>query len=201
MTLERIGMEIAKRLPTDKLRSGLFEFYGRLFAPLREYPIRLVELGTWHGGALVSYARYFRNGFMLGAELNGPWLRKVQAHVARVGLAGRVRVEEGDAADVAFLQRICASWDPHPIDVVIDDASHQVAQARASLYFLWPRLRPGGFYIVEDWQAAYTREQYAADGGLPALLNEMLRNIGTMQGNCLASEITVHPRAFVMRKA
>lgn len=197
MTLERIGTDIVKRLPSDKLGSGLFEFYEQFFAPWRHYPIRLVELGVQHGGALVTYARYFRAATLLGVDSNAGLLKRLRAYLAREEPSLSVRLEAGDAADCAWLTTICAA----PLDIVIDDCSHQFAQAKASLDCLWPRLRRGGLYIVEDWQAAHVDERYQADGGLPALLQEMLADMAHQNKARLASEITVHRRAFAMRKA
>jgi hypothetical protein len=34
---------------------------------------------------------------------------------------------------------------------VVDDASHRAGPTRASFNVLFPRLRPGGVYIIEDW--------------------------------------------------
>jgi hypothetical protein len=37
-----------------------------------------------------------------------------------------------------------------PLDLVVDDASHQAGPTRASFNALFPRLRAGGVYIIED---------------------------------------------------
>ena len=42
-------------------------------------------------------------------------------------------------------------FDGAPLDLVIDDASHRLEPTRASFDMLFPRLRPGGLYIIEDW--------------------------------------------------
>ena len=39
---------------------------------------------------------------------------------------------------------------PDNVDVIIDDASHALAHQLIALEALWPKLRDGGFYIVED---------------------------------------------------
>ena len=39
---------------------------------------------------------------------------------------------------------------PEQLDIVIDDGSHRFLDQQATLHVLWPRVRPGGFYIVED---------------------------------------------------
>ena len=38
---------------------------------------------------------------------------------------------------------------------MIDDASHLLAESRSSFESLFPRLRPGGLYIIEDWNAGH----------------------------------------------
>ena len=37
------------------------------------------------------------------------------------------------------------------IDLVIDDASHVYQETRSSFNSIFPYLKPGGIYIVEDW--------------------------------------------------
>ena len=41
--------------------------------------------------------------------------------------------------------------DGEPLDLVIDDASHLYGPTMASFEVLFPRLRPGGLYVIEDW--------------------------------------------------
>ena len=38
-----------------------------------------------------------------------------------------------------------------PLDLVVDDCSHRYKPSRASFNELFPRLRPGGVYVIEDW--------------------------------------------------
>jgi hypothetical protein len=42
------------------------------------------------------------------------------------------------------------------LDVVIDDASHRLAETRKSFDVLFPRLRPDGYYVIQDWNPAHT---------------------------------------------
>lgn len=37
-----------------------------------------------------------------------------------------------------------------PFDVIIDDASHEVIRTRLSFRLLWPYVKPGGRYFIED---------------------------------------------------
>ena len=54
---------------------------------------------------------------------------------------------------------------PKSLDIVIDDGSHKYLDQDETLHTLWPRLREGGFYIVEDvvvgalpWDAAHAKQ-------------------------------------------
>ena len=38
-----------------------------------------------------------------------------------------------------------------PPDLIIDDASHLYSETKTSFETLFPQLRPGGLYIIEDW--------------------------------------------------
>jgi hypothetical protein len=47
-------------------------------------------------------------------------------------------------------------FDGGPLDLVVDDCSHLYEPTRASFNELFPRLRPGGAYVIEDWVWAHT---------------------------------------------
>ena len=77
----------------------------------------------------------------------------------RKALASTVRVHYGvDQADRSTLHdRLTAEGigTRQTIDLVVDDASHLVEPTRASFETIFPFLRPGGIYIVEDWAWAH----------------------------------------------
>jgi len=203
MTLERMGIDIAERIITDKIKKGLFPFYETFFAPLRCLPVHGVEIGTASGAALLTYARYFRYGQFIGIDAKPHLVKKLRGELGRRGLSSRVAVACGDATNPIALLESCAlpGFAAGPLDFVVDDCSHQLAQARASLMALWPILRPGGFYIVEDWMAAYLRPaDYGANGGLPALLGEVLSWMAGNSGDKRIAEVVVQPCAFLIRK-
>jgi SAM-dependent methyltransferase len=64
------------------------------------------------------------------------------------------------------------------LDLVIDDASHQYMLSRATFETCFPRLRPGGMYIIEDWSWAHAGPHSAPDhpwAVRPSLSNLVLR--------------------------
>ena len=72
----------------------------------------------------------------------------------------------GDQGDPVFLNRVLDEIGP--LDVIIDDGSHRVEHQRASLLVLFPGLRPGGLYVLEDLFTAF----FAPFGGEPTGLAE-----------------------------
>ena len=87
-----------------------------------------------------------------------------------------------DQSDRARLHQIVADdFGGEAIDVVFDDCSHLLEPTRASFDALFPFVRPGGIYVIEDWNLDLVfRETFAAalrDGGSPenAELAEAIR--------------------------
>ena len=61
-----------------------------------------------------------------------------------------------DQSDVAGLRAMLAEeFADAALDLVIDDASHRLGPTRASFNVLFPRLRPGGRFIIEDWSGIH----------------------------------------------
>ena len=65
----------------------------------------------------------------------------------------RFRFVQGDATNPADMQRLAASAES--FDIVIDDGSHASPHQQMAFKYLYPRVAPGGLYIIEDlhWQS------------------------------------------------
>ena len=78
-------------------------------------------------------------------------------YLTRRGLSDSVvtygGVDQGDAARLAEIAH--EAFGEEPIDLVVDDCSHRYKPSRASFNALFPRLRPGGVYVIEDWPVAH----------------------------------------------
>lgn len=120
-----------------------------------EGPARVVELGIKDGGSTALIAAVAPDARVLGVDLAPAVPERLAALLARdPALAARVAVSPGlDQADRgALVAAVDAAFGPEPIDLVFDDASHILGPTRASFEVLFPRLRPGGLFVIEDWQ-------------------------------------------------
>jgi Methyltransferase domain len=119
--------------------------YERYLGPLRGRPLRFLEIGVFKGGSLEMWRKYFGPEAMIyGIDID-PTCARFD------GRDGRVRI--GSQADPEFLAKVVDEMGG--VDVVLDDGSHVMAHIRASLAALFPRLSPGGTYIIEDLHTAY----------------------------------------------
>ena len=131
--------------------------YQELMRPWRGKPVRLLEVGVGGyagvpgGESLRMWESYFRRGRIFGID--------VYDKTALSG--GRVQVFQCSQVDA---QRLAAmAQEVGPFDFIIDDGSHLNAHQIETFGILWPCLKDGGAYIVEDVQTSY----WPAYGGGP----------------------------------
>jgi len=122
-----------------------FAIYHRHFERFRERPVTVVEFGVSHGGSLQMWRSYFgsRSG-IVGVDID-PRCQALEE-------AG-IRIRIGDQEDRTFL-RVLAK-EVGPIDVVIDDGGHTMAQQIATFEELYPALSEEGVFLVEDVHTSY----------------------------------------------
>jgi hypothetical protein len=145
---------LATRFGTDKWGSHWYaRHYDRHFAPLRERPLRLLEIGVGGyddrlkgGESLRMWKAYFPRAQIFGIDV-----------VDKSALdEERIRTFAGSQDDEAFLRRV--HREAGPFDIVIDDGSHLNAHVIRSFESLFPLLTDHGLYAVEDTQTAYWKE-------------------------------------------
>ena len=109
-------------------------FYDQLWSDLK--PLKIVEIGVLKGASLRAWKYATPAAVVIGADRNlVPGLDVVQIVTPDYGpLVDRLR-------------------DVGPVDLIIDDGSHKLADQLAGAEALWDCLRIGGAYVVEDVQS------------------------------------------------
>jgi hypothetical protein len=132
----------------DRTRlANVYELYERYFEALRDEPVALLELGVHKGGSLKTWTEYFRHGTIVGVDALDP--------CADFSAYPNIRFELADQRDGGRLSHICRRHAPGGFDIIVDDASHIGTFTLMSYQALFPHLKPGGFYCVEDWATGY----------------------------------------------
>lgn len=142
LTLDEIGLKHG----TDKSSLGhnYLKFLEPFFAPMRERPIRLLEIGVHRGASLKTWSEYFPNAQIVGVDIL-PWCKRYETD--------RVSVELADQSNIEHLTPIGVTRGP--FDIIVEDGSHMWDHQITSLRTLFPFLKDGGFYVAEDLQTNF----------------------------------------------
>ena len=120
--------------------------YEKLFEPMRDKPLALLELEILAGGSIRAWEAYFPNATIVS----------VDREIPSINVSQRVRLFEGDQADLDLLARAAAETAPQGFDIIIDDCAHIGSAAKASFWYLFDNhLKAGGLYSIEDWGTGY----------------------------------------------
>jgi hypothetical protein len=141
-TLDAIGLKHG----TDKASThhNYLSFYESFMAPLREEPITLLEVGVYQGASLKTWAEYFPNARIIGVDI---------APNSKIYERDRIRIELADQSNLEHLAQLAAK--NGPFDIIVEDGSHMWEHQITTLRALFPFLRSGGYYVVEDLQTNY----------------------------------------------
>ncbi len=124
--------ELFAQLGSDKGAHG----YGQLYERHVD-PATVLELGVQRGGSLNAWVRWF------GARVWG-----VDRDATEGQFPDGVTFIRGDVTRPETFLDV-----PDSLDLIVDDASHDLTEVAASYEILWPRVAPGGCYVVEDLHA------------------------------------------------
>lgn len=115
---------------------------------------RIVEIGVAYGGSTAWLSLVADPAALVALELSPDRIERLDRLIAERGFGDRVHVHFGvDQADGDTVRRLAAEGlGGQPADVVIDDASHLYGPTLASFEALFPLVRPGGVYVIEDWK-------------------------------------------------
>jgi hypothetical protein len=153
----------------------MLEDYLRRFR--RDRPRTIVEVGVYQGGGAAMLWQLCRPETLVGIELAREPAPALVAYKAREQADGMHLHWATNQADVpTILELVQHDLGDRPLDLVVDDASHVYALTRITFETLFPRVRPGGTYVIEDWGWAHWRgAPWQVDGGPfgdePALSN------------------------------
>ncbi len=164
--------EIAFEEGTDKSkRKHLYtKWYDFYFSRIRKEEINFLEIGVKWGHSLLTWDRYFENGKVFGLDINFPKNKKDM----NKKVIDNFEIFVGDSGDKKILKEVCDNI-PGGIDIIIDDASHKSNHQIIAFKYLFPRLNPGGIYVIEDTFLSYNKDFHSV--GYPTLIRYLNRRV------------------------
>jgi hypothetical protein len=144
--LERLAFHFG----TDKSHDDhkYTDLYAMLFAALRNTAQNITEIGIASGQSLWLWNDYFSQAHIWGIDIAPNQLRVQRP--AFTANAPRVHLLLGDVTNPSEVGSF--GFSPESMDVIIDDGPHSSGPNERILVSMWPYLKPGGYYCVEDVQ-------------------------------------------------
>lgn len=122
-----------------------FQIYERELGRFQKGPISFLEIGIFKGGSIPMWKEYFPDGSALTFIDIDPACKEHEIDGTNVRI--------GNQADPDFLAALAEEFGP--FDVILDDGSHVCHHQISSFEGLWPHLKNGGLYMVEDCHTSY----------------------------------------------
>lgn len=141
---------------SDKNRNGYTPIYHTILKRIRNDVASLLEVGvgTMIPGAPSSMVGYSLPGYRPGGSLRAFRDYLPVAEIVGVDVAEdcmfedeRIKTMRVDSRDAAQTER---ALEGRTFDVIIDDGLHAHDAQLATMRNFLPRVRPGGYYVVED---------------------------------------------------
>jgi hypothetical protein len=170
----------------------LIDRYVEVIEELR--PARIFELGILEGGSTALLWELAEPRLMAAIDNRAPGGPALRDYVSRRGLEEVMHIHaDVDQADRSRLAKIAdEAFGDAPIDLVVDDCSHLYEPTCASFNELFPRLRAGGLYTIEDWDWTHEKrlaETFADQVPLTRFILELMLVVAS--GSGVISEIAV----------
>jgi hypothetical protein len=162
--------EIAVEHDTDKAAHGYCEVYEKAFNHLRSANIKILEIGVFYGASLRTWRDYFVN-----AEIHG-----IDLDVERCGTIDDVTLHQLNVDNTLELEKLSNKFGP--FDIIIDDASHTMKHQQKTFNTLWPKLAPGGYFVIEDIHTSFLPK---LEGHSPCALDEHNKTTTYKMVECL----------------
>lgn len=166
--------QIGKKCKTDKPGNGYTRVYYELLKDFRNDPINLFEIGIYFGASIRMWHDFFSIGKIYGIDngrivpgskmktgmnnsfpstddvkllqyeavvenLNYPWLENK-----------RIKCYTADQRSLKQLNESFKHFECNSFDVILDDGQHFQEHQQKSLGLLFPFIKSGKYYIIED---------------------------------------------------
>lgn len=146
--------KLAKIYNTDKWGGHFYTpHYQRHLRKFKYKKIKLLEIGIGGyddprkgGESLRMWKRYFPFGTIYGVDIYDKSFHK----------ESRLEIYQGSQVDLNFLENLIN--DTGQLDIIIDDGSHVNDHVITTFEYLFPMLKGGGIYVIEDTQTSYWKD-------------------------------------------
>lgn len=145
---------LAKKYRTDKapLYHNYTPIYHSYFKSFRNEPIKLLEIGFKRGASARMWEEYFPHAELHFIDISNNFIEQYGKD-----LSSRCHLHVANQENVEQLRNFLKIAG-HNFDVIIDDGGHSMKQQITSFKILFPAVKSGGVYIIEDLHTSYWKK-------------------------------------------
>jgi cephalosporin hydroxylase len=144
-SLQEIGLKHGSDRSINLIGTKTYHDYYEPIFKLKQIKTAL-ELGVYYGNGLVTLREYLPDTELIGIDMS---LECCNRQINNCSLY------QSSQTDATRLNQILSKH--NPLDLVIDDASHEVDKSIESFNIIFPYVSSQGIYIIEDLQCFDTK--------------------------------------------
>ena len=149
----------AKRKNEKIEAHGYAKKYENLFKSIKSKNLKILEIGSFYGNASAALSFYFKNSLIFSADINPDMYRYKGSRLKNFFVDSSSR----DSIKTNILEK------NFEFDIIIEDASHRLKDQIISLFMLFPKVKKGGIFVVEEVDFPEKREDMRVDQVMPDL--------------------------------
>lgn len=190
-TLMELFTKYSVNRGTDKVVSRHAHYYAETFSYLKDELTSLLEIGVNKGGSIRAWKDFFVNAEIYGIDSRYSAIRRLGEEEEPRIHAVRINVEDKEKL---------AAWAAgKEFDIVVDDGSHNNHHQIIAFETLWPCIKPGGYYVIEDTYVSWNENHIHPDYPiLEDYLTKLIKPITVIKNDILS--MLIRPNMVVFRK-
>lgn len=154
---------LARQYGTDKLSHGFISCYENAFDPIRTNVKKVLEVGVFFGSSINMWKDYFPSAVIYGLDHfeglqgNGSNFSGFLDYYnkCKQNPDPRIQLYKVNQSKEEELKQFVNSQTLNSFDVILDDGSHLMHDQQITLGMLWPLVKSGGYFVVEDLHTSF----------------------------------------------
>lgn len=126
--------------------------YDKYFNSVRNFPLKFLEIGLAGGCSAHMWEQYFTNADLHFIDNTSDFVKNYQSTAPDRSHCYLVD-QANEESLIQFIQQSGGDF-----DIILDDGGHKMDQQITSFRVLFPILKSGGVYIIEDLGTSYLLE-------------------------------------------
>lgn len=133
----------------------------------------VLEVGIASGQSVLAWLDIFPNATLVGFDkepVHNPECGSTDARIHPLKpRPNRLEIRQGNVRDTNALKDAASN---RLFDLIVEDSSHQLDDNLRCLFVLWPFVKPGGIYVVEEFENVHCwLNSYSLFSGVEILIS------------------------------